>query len=279
MNFKLALVGCLGGAMLLCAQNALAEKKGGPPVLPSPAAPSNFKIAESEEETPPDAIEKTNSNPYSAIIARNVFGLQPPPPPAEPTNNDPTKVASTLKLTGFIKIEGLPLKAMFVNTPKDPKMEPTYYSLCEGEREGALSILKLNEQKEFAEVMNEGEKLVVWLKDSKPTNSPSAGPQKGMPPQHVNTVTQGPRDPIVHNGGVAIAGGSELPTPTANMGGAQSHGQAIPSRSIRSSQTTQSSEQTYTPKSAAESAALLMLNSKAMGNSGPPMPSIPGFSQ
>jgi len=280
MNFKLAFVGCLGSAMLLCAQNVLAEKNGGPPAPLTSGAPSNLKMAESEEETPGDAVETTNSNPYAAIIARNVFRLQPPPPPPTPTNNDPTNIASSLKLTGFIKIEGLPLRAMFVNTPKDPKIESTYYSLCEGEREGPLSILKLNEEKEFAEVMNSGEKLVIWLKDSKPTNGPSAGPpQKGMQPQPVNTVAQGPQNSIVSRGGVAVAGGTVLPTPTptANTqgGGIQAHGQSIPSRNVRGIQAAQA--QTYQPKSAEESAALLLINSKAAGNNGPPMLPIPGL--
>lgn len=217
------------------------------------------------------------SNPYAAILARNVFRLVPVPPPPAVTNKTDEPLIGTLRMTGLLRFPGKPYKVLFVDTPKDPKAEATYYTLSEGEKEGQLEVVKLMQDKEAAEVIHAGTRLTLYLKDSKVTNVPPAnavGPG-GVPPQPGmaggGAVAMGGG-----GGGGSVAIGGGMPVSAPSGGG----GQQIPTRALRAGGPTGTTVVPPTtsgaaPQTAAESAARLLLNSQSGGNM-PPMPPMPG---
>src|SRR4051812_47174959 len=79
--------------------------------------------------------EPVDSNPYHAIVERNVFDLKPPPPPTPPvtvTNTPPPNV----KLTGITTILGNK-RALFMvqeaSVPGKPANKEESYILTEGQ--------------------------------------------------------------------------------------------------------------------------------------------------
>lgn len=110
---------------------------------------------------------------YQTIIDRNSFGLNPPVL-VEPT---PTPVIppSDIKLTGFTQMSGQH-KAYFVIQSKDAKEPPRYVSLAEGDKEGALELIKISEKEGEAQVKNTGVEMVLSLKNNGFKPGASAAP-------------------------------------------------------------------------------------------------------
>ncbi|HZM03929.1 MAG TPA: hypothetical protein VFC44_13035 [Candidatus Saccharimonadales bacterium] len=130
------------------------------------------------------------ANPYFVISERNVFHLNPIPPPPEPEK--PKQDLPVIKISGFVKV-GNSSKALFSSTSKDKKDLPIYYSLSEGEKQGFLELVKIDRDKGEAEIINSGVKMTLNLKDDtlKDTISapPAGGPmqarfdnRRGLPP-------------------------------------------------------------------------------------------------
>jgi hypothetical protein len=115
--------------------------------------------------------EAAATNPYAFISQRNVFHLNPlpPPPPAEVPKPD----LPVIKLSGFCKV-GTVTRALFSSVPKDKKERPTYYSLCEGQGQGILKVLKINAAAGAVQILNSGEAATLTLKDDtlKPGSEP-----------------------------------------------------------------------------------------------------------
>jgi len=90
---------------------------------------------------------ETAGNPYTAIVDRNVFGLKPPPPPPDPEANKPPP--PKIFLTGITTILGNK-RALLKTTPppgkpgEPPKEE--WYTLGEGQREGDIEVLAIDEK-------------------------------------------------------------------------------------------------------------------------------------
>lgn len=120
------------------------------------------------------------ANPYAIISERNVFHLNPPPPPAPPPEA-PKADLPVIKITGIVKI-GDQLRALFVSEPKDKKDTPTFYNLAEGEKQGILEVVKIDQMGEKVDVINSGTKATLTMKEDKlavnqaPTEG---GPQAG----------------------------------------------------------------------------------------------------
>jgi len=70
---------------------------------------------------------------------------------------------------------------LFVSKPKDPKDQPDYYNLAEGERQGKLELVKILEDEEAAEIINAGTKAKLSLKDEDKPPPPTAAPSQPMP--------------------------------------------------------------------------------------------------
>jgi hypothetical protein len=101
----------------------------------------------------------TAENPYQAIIDRNVFSLKPPPPPPDPTEvNKPTALKITL--TGITTILGNKRVLMKTAAPpgkpgEPPKTEQSYI-LTEGQREGEIEVIEIDEKAGSVKVSNAG---------------------------------------------------------------------------------------------------------------------------
>jgi len=107
--------------------------------------------------------EADRSNPYAVISERNVFHLNPIPPPPEP--EAPKVELPDIKLSGFLKI-GNTTHALFCYTPKDKKDGPLYYDLVDGEKQGILECVKIDESKGEVAIVNSGTPATLTLKDN-----------------------------------------------------------------------------------------------------------------
>ncbi len=107
----------------------------------------------------PVDTSETSDNPYQSIVDRNVFSLKPPAPPADPTEvNKPTVVKITL--TGITTILGNKRVLMKTAPPpgkpgEGPKSEQSYI-LTEGQREGDIEVIEIDEKGGSVKVNNGG---------------------------------------------------------------------------------------------------------------------------
>jgi hypothetical protein len=107
----------------------------------------------------PVDTSETSDNPYQSIVDRNVFSLKPPAPPADPTEvNKPTVVKITL--TGMTTILGNKRVLMKTAPPpgkpgEGPKSEQSYI-LTEGQREGDIEVIEIDEKGGSVKVNNGG---------------------------------------------------------------------------------------------------------------------------
>src|SRR6185369_824073 len=138
------------------------------------------------------AIGADSGNPYQAIVDRNVFGLKPPPPPGKPEEK---KVdLPPITLTGITTILGNKRALMNVQSPGKP---PHSLILAEGQREGEIEVLEIDEKGGNVKVNQSG--TVVPLNFEKNgAKLPAAVPAVMTPPGHVNPVAAGnqPQTPI-----------------------------------------------------------------------------------
>ena len=181
------------------------------------------------------------ANPYTVISDRNIFRLNPPPPP---TNTDASKTADLPKviLTGFVG-KGTLMKVLMAIPPKDNK-DPTFYlSLAPGEADHQVELVKIHLDKEEVEIINSGtpETLSVKSNSYASIGSPAARPPgggapgvPGMPgfrrsmpglPQMNAQPPPAPAAPMTSSGGSAVIvgqGGGDTPTPFGSFGSSSS---------------------------------------------------------
>jgi hypothetical protein len=84
-------------------------------------------------------------NPYAAIVGRNPFGLNPPPPDAAAQDtNPPPKIT----VTGVMSISGQ--SQVLFKTPGTPKPgqppQDKFYTLSEGERQDDVEVVRINDE-------------------------------------------------------------------------------------------------------------------------------------
>jgi len=113
--------------------------------------------------TVPDSPEDA-SNPYSVISQRNVFHLNPIPPPPAPEAPKPD--LPVIKLSGFFTL-GSTVRACFSSVPKDKKQEPANYTLTDGEKssDNLLEVLRIHQDTGEVEILNSGTRMTLSLKD------------------------------------------------------------------------------------------------------------------
>ena len=126
--------------------------------------------------------EDSSANPYQSIIDRNVFSLKPPPPPPDPSETTkPTALKITL--TGITTILGN--KRVLMKTappPGKPGETPKeqYYILTEGQREGEIEVVSIDEKAGSVKVKNAGtDQTLTFEKDGAKlpaTQPPAAAP-------------------------------------------------------------------------------------------------------
>jgi hypothetical protein len=94
--------------------------------------------------------------PYQRIVERNVFGLNPKPP--TPEINPPPPASPKVFLTGITTILGKKcalLKTTPPTKPGEPAKEQSL-TLVEGQREGEMEVLEINEKAGTVKVSNYG---------------------------------------------------------------------------------------------------------------------------
>jgi hypothetical protein len=131
-------------------------------------------------------------NPYQSIIDRNVFSLKPPPPPPEPIEaNKPQTLKITL--TGITTVLGN--KRVLMKTapppvkPGEPPKTDQSYILTEGQREGDIEVIEIDEKAGSVKVNNGGTvQTLTFEKDgaklpatAAPPAAPGAAPASTIP--------------------------------------------------------------------------------------------------
>lgn len=154
---------------------------------------------------------------YSPIVERNVFGLKPmPPPPDTSKANEPPP--SNITLTGIITLGGK--RALMTTPPTGGKpgvpATPESYILREGERQGAIEVLSIDEVNFVVKVRNAGQEQTLDFKNNGPklAAGPPPTPSPGAPGVF-------PGQPGFNPGAVArpmpLPGATGTPTPMPNF--------------------------------------------------------------
>jgi len=173
----------------------------------------------------------SGDNPYKSIMERNPFGLLPPPPPAPPADTNPPP--SNIKLTGITTILGIKNALLMAQEP-GPGGKNQSYILTEGQREGQIEVLNIDNVAGSVKVSNAGTvSTLTFDKDGmKAPAAPAAAPgnmptlfRPGMPippaPAPGQPVPTGNFNPNQPSGGTM---------PSANPGSGL---RQIPTRSLR----------------------------------------------
>jgi hypothetical protein len=101
-----------------------------------------------------------NSNPYAIIIDRNIFRLNPPPPPKD-TEKKPVDLPKVY-LNGIIKI-GDDVRVLFSIPPKDAKSQATYFKLAPGEKDDVLELVRIHPDQQEVDVLVSGTAMTLSM--------------------------------------------------------------------------------------------------------------------
>ncbi len=123
-------------------------------------------------------------NPYTAIVERNVFDLKPPVKPGktdEKTNTPPLNI----RLTGITSILGNKRALFMVQEGSAPgkggqQNKEESYIMTEGQRQGALEVLEIDEKAETVKVKNDGVVSTIPIEVPKVASAPG-GPGGNLP--------------------------------------------------------------------------------------------------
>jgi len=116
-------------------------------------------------------------NPYSVVVKRNVFGLNPPPPPVDP---NATVVEPPVKIVpnGIMSIFGQ-LQVLFKVAGKPPAKDASYI-LMEGQSQDEIEVVKIDEKAGIVTFNNHGIPQELPLVVTPPT-APASVPTGGNP--------------------------------------------------------------------------------------------------
>ena len=134
-------------------------------------------------------------SPYQGIVERNVFNLRPPPAP--PDTTPPPVPPPRITLTGITTILGNKralMKVLEPPKPPEPAKEASYI-LTEGQRDGDIEVIAIDEQAGSVKVNNHGtvqelsfDKDGQKLPSNPPPLVPPGLPGAAVPPGYVNPV-------------------------------------------------------------------------------------------
>jgi hypothetical protein len=167
--------------------------------------------------TPAGAVTSESAeNPYQSIVDRNVFSLKPPPAPADPAEANKPQVLK-ITLTGITTILGNKRVLMKTAPPQAkpgeaPKTEQSYI-LTEGQREGDIEVIEINDKLGSVKVSNGGTvQTLTFEKDGAKLPATPAPAVPGVPLP--NGAAPIPGLPVAHPPGGAPAGGPAFQLPT-----------------------------------------------------------------
>lgn len=123
------------------------------------------------------------ANPYSVITSRNVFHLNPPPPPPA-ADKGPPPVLPKIFLSGFMW-NGDKLSVLLVVKTPNPDLKsadlPSYLTLAEGAKDGAVELVKVYPEEGKVDILNSGTPMTLSMKDDGVTNDPALPPASRPP--------------------------------------------------------------------------------------------------
>lgn len=125
-----------------------------------------------------------DDTPYGSIVARNMFGLVPMPPPDDPANQPPVDPPPKITPTGIMTIFGRD-QALFRAADKGKpgqQAKENSYVLAEGERQDDIEVVKINHLDGIITFNNHGieqELPLVPSKDSGSSGGSGGGPSVG----------------------------------------------------------------------------------------------------
>lgn len=131
--------------------------------------------------TTTNASSVVADSPYATIVARNMFGLVPIPPPDPDAGKPPVEPPPKITPNGIMTIFGKD-QALFkvANKPKtgQPAKDDAYV-LAEGERQDDITVVKINHVEGIITFDNHGvtqELALVPAKESGPSGGAGGGP-------------------------------------------------------------------------------------------------------
>ncbi len=186
------------------------------------------------------STETSGDSPYQAIVERNVFGLKPPPPPPDPELNKPPP--PKILLQGFTTILGTKRALFKMQVPPKPGEQPKgeqSFILAEGQRDGDIEVLEIDEKAGKVKVNNFGTVMDLDFESNGIKTAAASAP--GGAPKPAGFVPGPPQNPFAPAGGapgIPTARPLRLPLPPtgaatapANYGGtamAANYGTARP---------------------------------------------------
>ncbi len=134
---------------------------------------------------PAAAVAPEPQTGYRGIVDRNIFGLKPPPEPAQPPNT--AQQLPKILLTGITTILGNKLALLKLQPPpakagEQLKEEPLM--LTEGQREGPVEVLQIDEKAGAVRVNNSGTVTTLTFEKDAPKIAPApamAAPNQAVP--------------------------------------------------------------------------------------------------
>jgi hypothetical protein len=113
-------------------------------------------------------------DPYATVVARNIFGLNPPP--QQITNpqdaNPPVKITPNGIMTIFGEVQVL-FKVAGTPKPGGPPSTDESYILSEGQRQDDIEVVKIDEKNSIVTFNNHGETQQLPLVVTQPGSTPS----------------------------------------------------------------------------------------------------------
>ena len=171
------------------------------------------------------AIGADSGNPYQGIVDRNVFGLKPPPPIGKPEEK---KVdLPPITLTGITTILGN--KRALMNVPV-PGKAPQSLILAEGQREGEIEVLEIDEKAGIVKLHQSGQAVSLNF-EKNGAKLPAAAPVPPPPvPGQANPATAAAarQPPVPYVPGAAPVSTGLKTIPTRQVRLPQAGGPAIP---------------------------------------------------
>ena len=118
-----------------------------------------------------------SGDPYAVVVARNIFGLNPPPPPnANPQDaNPPPKITPNGIMTILGDLQVL-FKVAGAPKPGGPPPADESYILSEGQRQDEIEVVKIDEKNSIVTFNNHGETQTLPLLTTLPSSTPAAAP-------------------------------------------------------------------------------------------------------
>jgi hypothetical protein len=153
------------------------------------AAPLRAVTGAAATDGPPGTSDGSfdGSNPYAVITDRNIFHLNPPPPPVSDADKKAKEVPKVF-LNGIVSV-GDDVRVLFSIPPKDNKSQTAYFKLGLGERDDVLELVRIHPNRQEVDVLVNGTPVTLSML----SNSLAAAPGGKAAPAAAPSPPGGPR--------------------------------------------------------------------------------------